>query len=110
MYTYDIAIANFDSPVAMALAELIGARGIPLVAISENSLPIRRTNLNIARVVDPKRPEIAASEALHLLRYGGFRHLTGLSRYLLMWPYRMMSKLIPKKSGEVHYNATMLFY
>ncbi len=110
MYTYDVIIADFGSPVIFDLIALIAERGFPVVAISQNGLPGHLTDVRIVSVVDPENPKETGLAALRLLRHQNFLHLRRICRNILMWPSRTLLQLVPKKPREVKSYAKLNFY
>jgi hypothetical protein len=110
MYTYDVVIADFEIPVTFELAELIAARRVPVVALSQDGLPVSRAAMPIACVVNPRHPEKASSEAVSLLRHMGLLHLKHSSKKVLMRLFRALSKLIPREAPDMNSYKAFLFY
>lgn len=110
MYTYDVVIADFGSPVAFDLIPLMAEREFPVVAISDNGLPVHRANIHIASVVHPNDPKQTVLAVLRLLRHQGMMRLVSIFNKILTWPYRSLSRLIPDKSRELNSYAKLLFY
>lgn len=110
MYTYDVVIADFESPVTFDLTPLIAERGFPVVAISQNGLPGHLTGIRIGSVVNPENPGETGLAALKLLRHRGLLHLRRICRNILMWPERLLLCLVPQKPREANYYTEMAFY
>lgn len=111
MYTYDVVIADFGSPVAFDLIPLMAEREFPVVAISENGLPVQRADIHLVCVVhtddDVKETVLTV---LRVLRHQGVMRLGSICNKIVMWPYRALSKLIPDESREVNSYAKLFFY
>jgi hypothetical protein len=110
MYTYDVVIADFESPVTFDLTPLIAERGFSVVAISQNGLPGHLTDVRIGSVVDPENPRETGLAVLRLLRHQNFLHLRRIFRNILMWPHRLLFYLLPKKVHVIDMHTKMLFY
>ncbi len=109
MYTYDVVIADFGSPVAFDLIPLMAEREFPVVAISQNGLPVHLSDRGVACLVPSERPEKAGLAALRLLRHQGLLHLGHICRNFLTWPSRILW-LVPKKARLANSYAKLLFY
>lgn len=110
MYTYDVVIADFGSSVAFDLATLIAGREVPVVAISQNGLPVHLSDMGVACLVPSESPEKAGLTALRLLRHQGLLHLGHICRNFLTWPSRILLWLVPKKARLANSYAKLLFY
>ncbi|MCF8081705.1 MAG: hypothetical protein K9M96_01305 [Deltaproteobacteria bacterium] len=108
MYTYNVIIADFGSPVTRDLAAFITEQGLPVVAISQNGC--RVPAFNIACVSHSESPEEIGPAALRLLPHQSFLHLRRVCKKILMWPSRILFSLVPNKANEIALYERPPFY
>jgi len=110
MYTYDVVIADFESPIVLELTPLMAERGFPVVAVSGNDLPDYRGDIHVASLVHLDDPRAIVLTALRVLQHYGVMRLRSKFNKIFMWLNRAPAKLIPENPRDVNSYATLLFY